>query len=218
MNKLSVVVASVVSLASLIGGNAYALDGLSANASISNNYIWRGLSQTQNQVGVSGGIDFDTSAGFYIGTWASNVDFSDQTTAEIDVYGGYRFEINELAVDVGYLYYGYPGGDDLAFSEVYASVTWQVVTIGYNILAESQWGDDFGDSDYAFADIAFEISDGLELGLHYGHSSFDGAQGYSDYGVSLSKNGFSFGLTDTDSDAIESDFLVSVSYSIDFDL
>ena len=96
MNKLSVVVASVVSLTSLIGGNAYALDGLSANASISNNYIWRGVSQTQNQAGVSGGIDFDTSAGFYLGAWASNVDCPSAGRARCSLCPGMAWPVSAL--------------------------------------------------------------------------------------------------------------------------
>ena len=47
----------------------------SANASMTSNYIWRGLTQTENEAAVQGGIDYAADNGFYIGTWASNVNY-----------------------------------------------------------------------------------------------------------------------------------------------
>ncbi|MEM7452142.1 MAG: TorF family putative porin, partial [Pseudomonadota bacterium] len=51
-------------------------DDLSANVGISNNYIWRGLTQTENGTAVSGGIDYAADSGFYAGTWVSNVSYA----------------------------------------------------------------------------------------------------------------------------------------------
>ena len=45
-------------------------DEWSANFGASNNYIWRGLTQTINEGAISGGIDFAADSGFYAGTWA----------------------------------------------------------------------------------------------------------------------------------------------------
>jgi uncharacterized protein (TIGR02001 family) len=36
-------------------------------------YIFRGISQTQNQPAIQGGFDYNHASGFYVGTWASNV-------------------------------------------------------------------------------------------------------------------------------------------------
>ena len=47
----------------------------SANASVTNNYIWRGLTQSMNNSAVQGGIDFVSDSGFYAGTWVSNVKY-----------------------------------------------------------------------------------------------------------------------------------------------
>lgn len=76
-NQLS---ASLGTLMLALGGAAMAEDpyNISANIGALSNYIWRGVTQTQDGAAVQGGLDFTHSSGFYIGTWASNVDFNDE--------------------------------------------------------------------------------------------------------------------------------------------
>lgn len=50
----------------------------SANIGAVSNYIWRGVTQTQDGPAIQGGLDYAHSSGFYLGTWASNVDFNDE--------------------------------------------------------------------------------------------------------------------------------------------
>ena len=84
--------------------------------------------------------------GFSIGTWVSNVDgFGDGTSYELDGYFGYSFG----PVSVGYIYYAYPDGDDLDFSEVSISAELGAVTLGVAVLADADWeGTSFGDDPY----------------------------------------------------------------------
>ena len=65
------------------------------NVGVVSDYIFRGFSQTGEDPAIQGGVDL-TSGSFYAGAWASNVDFGDDTDAEIDVYGGYRTEAAAL--------------------------------------------------------------------------------------------------------------------------
>ena len=62
----------------------------SANAAMTNNYIWRGLTQTENEAAIQGGIDYSHESGFYAGTWVSNVNYgpSDVYSYEHDMYAG----------------------------------------------------------------------------------------------------------------------------------
>jgi len=48
---------------------------ISANVGAVSNYIWRGVTQTGDQAAVQGGFDVAHESGFYIGTWASNIDW-----------------------------------------------------------------------------------------------------------------------------------------------
>ena len=71
--KKSIVIATAVA-AVLTSGVASA--ELSANAAIASNYIWRGVTQTDDQAAGQGGIDWGYDSGLYAGTWVSNVDFT----------------------------------------------------------------------------------------------------------------------------------------------
>ncbi|WP_020181138.1 TorF family putative porin [Methylopila sp. M107] len=72
-------------------------------------YVFRGLSQTHGDPAVQGYAELQ-AYGFYAGVWGSSVsDFVTDPSAEVDFYGGYRGTFSFLSVDVGGLYYYYPG-------------------------------------------------------------------------------------------------------------
>jgi uncharacterized protein (TIGR02001 family) len=92
----------------------------SGNVNLTNNYIYRGFTQTDGDFAIQGGFDVAHSSGVYAGVWASNIDFNDQTiqngdtvssSIEIDLYGGYAgdFGNSMFNYDVGFIYYAYPG-------------------------------------------------------------------------------------------------------------
>ncbi len=98
---------------------------VSANVAVTSDYVFRGVSQTQEKPAISAGVDL-TNEGFYAGAWASNVDFGDSTDAEVDLYAGYRPEVAGYALDVGvvgYLYPGQPEGADYDYVELKAAAS-----------------------------------------------------------------------------------------------
>ena len=110
---------------------------LSANVTLTSDYVYRGLSQTNEGPALQGGFDYSHESGFYLGVWASNVEFNvnaptvdNDSSLEIDVYGGLSGELaNGLGWDVGVLYYAYPdqnedGGIDYDFLEFYGSLSY----------------------------------------------------------------------------------------------
>ncbi|WOJ97833.1 TorF family putative porin [Congregibacter brevis] len=213
---------------------------LSANASVTNNYIWRGLTQTENNSAVQGGIDYATDSGFYVGTWVSNVNYgpSDVYSYEHDLYAGYAFETGSISWDVGYLYYNYDEEANFDFGEVYATVGIGGFSASAYVLtnteADEGVGQDFGAGStyYVSADYGFEVGDGIGIGLHVGYHDGDFAEafngsdgGYYDYNISLSKGGFGFMFTDTNVSGPAADggydndeYKVVVSYSVDIEL
>ena len=60
----------------------------SANISAVSDYTFNGVSQTQNDPALQGGVDKAFDNGTYAGTWASNVDFGGDTNLEWDFYVG----------------------------------------------------------------------------------------------------------------------------------
>ena len=122
----------------------------SANASMTSNDIWRGLTQTENEAAVQGGIDYAGDSGFYVGTWASNVNYGagDVYSYEHDIYAGFAFDTGDISWDVGYLYYNYDKEAEFDFSEVYIGVGIGNFSAQYNLLADTEAdeapGQDFG--------------------------------------------------------------------------
>jgi uncharacterized protein (TIGR02001 family) len=72
---------------------------LSANVALTTDYVFRGQSQTDEGPAIQGGFDATWKV-FYLGVWASNIDFGAATNVngnleniadiEIDWYGGIR--------------------------------------------------------------------------------------------------------------------------------
>jgi uncharacterized protein (TIGR02001 family) len=185
----------------------------SANASMTNNYIWRGLTQSENEAAVQGGIDYAADSGFYMGTWASNVNYGggDTFSYEHDVYAGYAFDAGGVSWDVGYLYYNYDSQAKYDFGEVYIGMGLGDFGITYSLLANTEADEPegadfgFGEASYLSLDYGFELSNGVAVGLHFGHHEGDFAYdfnvtdgSYNDYNITFSKDGFTFMITDTD--------------------
>jgi uncharacterized protein (TIGR02001 family) len=113
--KLSLIAAVAVSA---ITTSAMAEVGISSNVSATNNYVWRGMTQSASKAAVQGGLDVDMN-GFYAGTWGSNVDFGSPATTELDLYAGYGGEVSGIEYDVGYINFVYLNEGTANFEEVY---------------------------------------------------------------------------------------------------
>jgi len=114
---LSIVLgATALGLASMAATPASAqIAGLSANAAVTTNYIFRGITQSGANPAVQAGLDYNIgTTGFAIGTWASSIDFgqvngSDAAPVELDLYGSYTFNVTDMfALSAGAITYNYP--------------------------------------------------------------------------------------------------------------
>jgi uncharacterized protein (TIGR02001 family) len=99
---------------------------VTGGATVVSDYRFRGISQTFKQFAGQGTFTVAHSSGFYATVWGSSIDDyvyngSDQ---ELDLIGGYTKTFGAATVDVGVLYYYYPGsgGINSDFFEPYASV------------------------------------------------------------------------------------------------
>lgn len=120
-----------------------------ANLTLTNDYRYRGISQSNFRPAIQGGFDYAHSSGFYLGNWNSSISWiSDSASAagnnasapiEMDFYGGYKHEWSKgFTADVGILQYYYPTTNLSAFAanpnttEIYAAqnFTFDAVT-GY---------------------------------------------------------------------------------------
>ncbi len=219
MNNLikAIVLFSIIFSLGTISTSALAIEGLSANVGFTNNYLWRGLEQTNGKPAISGGIDYEIGAGFYAGTWVSNADWTAGMTYELDIYGGYSATFNNLAYDIGFVHYAYPDSlNDVDFTELNANISYSVFTLGYAVLANAD-GADFADDSYISLDGDFTFSTDLTVTLHIGAGTdeFYAGESFIDYGASISKSGFTVAASKTD--LTNNDIKLFISYAIDFD-
>ncbi|ABG39189.1 conserved hypothetical protein [Paraglaciecola sp. T6c] len=237
--KLTALAAAVLASSAV---SQTALAEVTANASVTSNYIWRGLTQTTNDAAVQGGIDYANENGFYVGTWVSNVNYGadDVYSYEHDMYFGFSGESGDITYDVGYLYYNYDSEAEFDFAEVYGSVGYGGLSATLSLLAHTEAdegeGRDYGfaEASYISVDYGMPVLNGAELGFHVGYHQGDFAEdfngvpdGYADWGISLAKDGFSFAVTGTDLDEVEvpgedpfdnDSIKFTVAYGMDFEL
>ena len=237
--KKSIVLATAI--ASVLASGAASAE-LSANAGVASNYIWRGVTQTNDQAAGWGGIDYGHDSGLYAGTWVSNVAFGTETGGgyEMDVYAGFAGEAGGLGYDIGVITYQYPVAPSTNFTEVYASGTFSLVTVGVAYTADAASGNenapfDSGDL-YVNASVDFGAGDS-DISVYAGSYMFDcdgtsgaeacGEVDYSHFGASISKDGFSFAMDKNDisdehifayDDGSSDNVRFTVSYTKDFEL
>lgn len=101
---------------------------VSGSATIASDYRFRGVSQTDKELAVQGGITVSHASGVYVGTWGSNLSGWGTflgCNCELDIYGGVKFPLGEgTTLDVGATWYMYPGGlDDTDFVEPYVKLS-----------------------------------------------------------------------------------------------
>ncbi len=173
MKKLAVLCGSA-----LLGVSSLAQAGLEANIGVTSNYLWRGASQTGDDAAVSGGIDWSSDGGLYLGTWASNIDWGNGSGAEVDFYGGFANEVGDFGYDVGLIYYYYPttGFEDSDFLELGLSGSWKFLTVGMNYTLNGEADSDgpFSDGDiYYYGSVSFDVAETWSVGATLGHYDFD---------------------------------------------
>jgi uncharacterized protein (TIGR02001 family) len=103
---------------------------IAGGATLVSDYRFRGISQTDRRFAIQGTFTISHSSGFYATVWSSSIDdyVADGGDAEVDLIGGWHHTWHGTTLDMGVLYYYYPGsgqiihGYDSDFVEPYVSV------------------------------------------------------------------------------------------------
>ncbi|MET0376792.1 MAG: TorF family putative porin [Rhizorhabdus sp.] len=95
---------------------------ISYNVALVSDYRFRGLSLTNRDPAVQGGIDATFGSGFFVGTWASNIADYGGSNLEVDLYGGYGGSIGGFDYTASALGYLYPGGDSVNYFELQSTI------------------------------------------------------------------------------------------------
>lgn len=179
---------------------------ISANVSLTSDYRFRGISQNNMKPAVQGGLDYERGA-LYLGTWASNVSWladggggTVSNSMELDLYGGWKGKAGNVPLDIGLLYYYYPGEYPGGFNspntlELSIGAELGPVTAKYSHAVTDLFG--FDDSKGAgYFDLSYSVDlSGTELGLHLGYQALPATTGrassdcsYADWSISVGRS------------------------------
>ncbi|MEH6548439.1 MAG: TorF family putative porin [Pseudomonadales bacterium] len=233
MKKLLLATTAAVLMTGSIAASAVEFSG---NVALTTDYKFRGISQSDGPA-IQGGFDLGTDSGFYASVWGSSIDFG--SGLELDYIAGYATDLTDnVAIDVGYIYYDYPNwdADDGAIKgdlqEVYGAVSFYGVGLG--IAYSNDYYQETGKSLYYSASYEYAFNDiwGVSVAANYtdfDENTFWGTDekaSYSDWKVAVTAAfmdlDFELAYVDTDVDeaqCFESDLcngsaILSVSKSL----
>ena len=156
---------------------------ITGNVALVTDYRFRGVSQSEGDFALQGGMDFVHDSGFYVGFWGSSIELGPvYGELELDVYAGYTTQVAEaVTIDVGILYYLYPASDDFGgldfdtdILEPYASIATTFGPVGATFGGAYAWKQDSlgGDDNlYLYTDWTLGIpGTPVSLAAHLGYT------------------------------------------------
>lgn len=211
------IVSLAVALAALTTGSAVhaqsdedtSFGTFGGSLTIASDYMFRGVSNSNEEPQVQGDMNWSHGSGVYVGIWTTNTNFGGPgNSMELDPYIGFASSIGDtgLSYDVGYWAYTYPGSQsDFDYSEFYGIGTW---TAGDLSISPSVWytanyfGTDFLDEVEGLAydlTVSHALPWDMNASARAGKQTFrNGGDGldylYYDVGVTKTAGDFSIGL------------------------
>lgn len=174
--------------------------GLTGNFDITSNYMFRGISNSNNLPAVQGGFTYTfSSTGVYFNLWGSNVYFPDTqgntATLELDTIAGIANPIGDhFKYNLSLARYNYPKSSS-SYPEVIGSAQWYFLTalIGHssNIYGYHDNGTYYNVGiNYDIPPPYFFQFENINLTAGIGHYSLPARQemsSYNDYSIAISK-------------------------------
>jgi uncharacterized protein (TIGR02001 family) len=185
---------------------------ISGNFGVTSDYRFRGISQTNLNPAVQGGVDIAHKSGLYLGNWNSSVSewAAPYGSTEMDLYGGYKTELMGIGLDFGAIQYYYPGAQSSQTdttnlwntSEAYIGASYGPVSIkassvlssryfglGKNTTSQTGLANTLSLKGSAYLDLSFakEVAPRTTVKLHYGTLNLKGSTkwGIVDYSYGI---------------------------------
>ena len=226
MSKSLTRLAVLAVAATTIATPALAEGEWSGNVTLTTDYVFRGITQTNEGPAVQGGFDW-ASDSLYVGTWAWAIDYDNGTSAEVDFYGGFTPTVGVFDLDIGAIYYYYPDAPDdpeQNFFEVYAggsTTIGEFLDVGASVAYSPEFYGETGQAFYYAASAGIPLGEFFGIDATVGYSSGDEDEGFTDYvdysiGLTTSFEGFDFDARyiDTDLEGVDESFVLSVSRAL----
>ena len=234
MSSRLTVASGVLTLGLLAASVAHA--EVSGTLTLTSDYLFRGISQTDEKPALQGGLEWAHDSGVYAGAWGSSIswlsdsdpDISSQV--ELDAYLGIRGDFGDSGVgwDVGAVHYWYPGSYPAGFNkadttELYAGLSWSVLGAKYSYAVTDLFGipDSDGSSNLDVT-VGWEFVPGWSFNGAVGKQWVAGTAGtatYAFWSAGVSKafdNGFDLALAWNDNDLIGPDETITFAVTKSF--
>lgn len=179
---------------------------VTGSVALVSDYRFRGVSQSDEEMALQGGLTATHKSGLYAAAWASNLagwGTFGGANLELDLIGGFKLPVSDGTLDVGLTWYMYPGGASLTdFAEPYAKLSGTVgpatllAGVAYapkqralgNFSNTPQSRGQSDDNLYLWGDGAVGVpGTGLTAKAHIGYS--DGNPGLGPNGTSVAPTG-----------------------------
>lgn len=175
--------AIAVLVGSCFAGSAQAV-ALTGNVGYVSDYLFRGISQTNEGMALQGGFTVTADSGFYLSTWGSNIKFGNGSM-ELDILAGWTGKISEdWTIDVGAMQYRYPNGDNQTdqfnFNEFYTKLIYKDLVLGF-AYSDDYFGTGVNEYYYLSADYTYVLHESLSLLLHLGQNQFEDNAQYNTF-------------------------------------
>jgi len=211
-------------------GVAAAQDGsISASVTLTTDYVFRGVSQTDGGAAIQGSFDY-TNGMFYAGIWGSNVDFgatgfTETASMELDLYMGVTPSTGPINWDIGIVGYFYPNGDDqitgggeMDYYEALIGASMDLTpqfTLGAQLGYTPEYFGETGEATYVELNGAYAFTDAMSVSGAFGTQDFDAGGDYDTWnlGAAWAMHGFTLDLRYHDTDISGLDEILNFSIS-----
>ena len=195
--------ARILTALGLVAATASAHAGVSSTVTATSDYDFRGITQTAQDPAIQASIDYAHASGWYVGAWASNVDFCASGASgcldanyELDLYTGFTGTLGKgVGWDAGLIYYTYEKSD-YNYPEIYASLSkdWFKAKLSYS----NDFGGDTTRGDtpayYVEAAATIPLPNNFSVLAHAGYSWGDYWDELDDAGTGRPYFDYSLGL------------------------
>ena len=187
---------------------------LTGNLGLFSSYRFRGIAQTYDKPAIQGGFDLSHVSGFYAGNWNSNVNEGagyPGGSIEMDFYGGWKKSWGDWGLDLGGIYYYYPGtnaGATIPFTpvnnrtgqihsgrvdngELYIGGSWKFVSLKYSHAVTDYFSTpSTKNSNYIDLSANYDLGSGWGINGHVGHLNFHNMTNgsYTDWKLGVTKD------------------------------
>jgi len=167
-------------------------DQVVGTAAMTADYRYRGISENSLHMTPQGSVAWSSEGGFYAGTWLSEVDWTGNGHAflEVDLYAGKHFDLDGTDLDAEAYYYSYPGRGSITsnYFEGILHFSHNLGPVAFTFVgaASPEWSNGTGPGFYVAGTGAYPMTDWLTISSNLGHQWVQQApSGYTHYDFGL---------------------------------